>query len=84
MTKAEITRQRRMAQSWGHYREDSRTVSYACPLAEKLDRECRHRITVWHQPWEKVSATMVQVAFESHYLGELIMGERFDPCPYAT
>ena len=74
MTKTEARRQAARARRlYGMQREDGCTVSLACPI----DADSRlypprptHRVVVWHKPWEKVTAPMIDAAFVEHYCHE--------------
>lgn len=78
MTKAEARRLARYGRTtYGSYRISAKEQAYPCPLAEKL-RQPGHRITVWHQPWEKVTAPMVDAAIVEH----LTTDDDDERCPY--
>jgi hypothetical protein len=51
---------------YGMYRIDAHHVEIACPLDEHLDRRA-HCVEVWHKPWEKITAPMIDAAFIKHY-----------------
>lgn len=74
MTKTEALKWSRNARRlFGMHRIDAHRVEVACPVDSALGGQQRrpaHRVTVWHKPWEKVTAKMIDAAFVEHFCNE--------------
>jgi len=77
LTRKRVAQLAREGSRYGSYRIDAQRMEYPCPLqTEQLGGG--HRVTVWHQVWERVSAAQILKAFTEHYLNEYPE----DRCPF--
>lgn len=78
-TQARALAKRARNQSWGFYQTSPTTAEFGCPVHADHLREIGehqwqspHRITVHHKPYGKVTAPLVDAAFERHFLVQYV------------
>jgi hypothetical protein len=68
---------RRARTYYSYFRSSPQTIELPCPLDVGNGRPA-HRVTVWHQVWETVTAARIDAAFIEHYTA--VYDE--DRCPH--